>query len=239
MSVQFQKPNRPISKVYLHCSASDRPEHDNVETMEAWHYARWGRPGRKAVGYHFFISKNGTIYPARSLERRPCSAKGHNTGTIAICCHGLTVSKFTDVQMQSLVELCQEIDAAYDGKLTFHGHKEVSSKACPVYDYRKTLGLNSKGYMAETPVAISATEEVPYDTEEKEEPRTQQHRVIKIMSRGEDVRLLQQVLGIDADGIFGRITWEAVLDFQEDNGLEEDGIVGPDTWRYVMLKRKG
>lgn len=54
-------------------------------------------------------------------------------------------------------------------------------------------------------------------------------RVLKYGSRGDDVRLLQQMLGINADGILGRQTERAVKNFQKENGLVADGIVGQKT----------
>lgn len=53
---------------------------------------------------------------------------------------------------------------------------------------------------------------------------------VKLGSRGEDVKVLQQKLNLSADGIFGPITEEAVKEFQKANGLTVDGIVGPATW---------
>lgn len=49
-------------------------------------------------------------------------------------------------------------------------------------------------------------------------------------STGDAVALLQEALGIEADGIFGTITADAVRGYQQTHGLEVDGIVGPQTW---------
>lgn len=51
----------------------------------------------------------------------------------------------------------------------------------------------------------------------------------KIGSRGEGVRQIQNALHLLADGIFGKLTEEAVKNFQMRNGLKPDGIVGPAT----------
>lgn len=44
------------------------------------------------------------------------------------------------------------------------------------------------------------------------------------------VSTLQRMLNCVPDGIFGRITEEAVLDFQRTHGLIPDGVVGEKTW---------
>lgn len=141
----FIKPKRTVRRVFLHCSASDVPEHDDVTVIDRWHKGR----GWHSVGYHYFIQSNGNIQTGRSLERRPAAQKGHNKATIAICCHGLI--HFTKAQRKSLLDLCRQINEAYDGQVTFHGHKEVNKyKTCPVYDYQGWLNLDENGYMKRT-----------------------------------------------------------------------------------------
>ena len=46
-------------------------------------------------------------------------------------------------------------------------------------------------------------------------------------SRGAEVTAVQQLLGVEADGIFGGGTQAAVIAFQRDHGLVADGVVGP------------
>src|SRR5690349_12841998 len=52
---------------------------------------------------------------------------------------------------------------------------------------------------------------------------------------GEPVRILQEKLGVDADGIFGPGTEAALLEYQQQNGLSADGIAGPDTFTTMGL----
>ena len=59
--------------------------------------------------------------------------------------------------------------------------------------------------------------------------------VLKKGSRGDDVKTLQQFLGLSADGIFGSGTEAAVKKWQKENGLSADGIVGPNTWSSMAL----
>ena len=60
-------------------------------------------------------------------------------------------------------------------------------------------------------------------------------RTLKKGCRGEDVRYLQYLLRVDADGRLGPKTEFAVKAFQEYNGLEADGIVGPATRALLRL----
>lgn len=215
--MDFIKPKRRVTRVFLHCSASDQPAHDNVETMRRWHKER----GWSDVGYHLFIRKDGTVEPGRSLELTPAAQAGHNAATIAICLHGLHKDAFTQAQFASLQRLIGQIDKAYDGAVTVHGHREVACKACPVFDYIGVLGLDARGYY-DGPDAIGADAE-------KDVPLSRQ---LRRGASGPDVRALQaalKALGFDCgrmDGDFGDRTLEAVKRFQEARHLIPDGIVG-------------
>lgn len=59
--------------------------------------------------------------------------------------------------------------------------------------------------------------------------------ILKLGSRGNEVKSLQEKLSLQADGIFGPLTEEAVKDFQKSNGLEVDGIVGVNTLSKLNL----
>ena len=58
--------------------------------------------------------------------------------------------------------------------------------------------------------------------------------LLKIGSKGEDVKKLQSKLGLGADGIFGSGTADAVKKWQSANGLGADGIVGDGTWSKMF-----
>lgn len=53
---------------------------------------------------------------------------------------------------------------------------------------------------------------------------------LKRGSKGSEVRTLQELLGVQVDGIFGKRTQAAVKEFQQANNLLVDGIVGKKTW---------
>jgi len=73
-----------------------------------------------------------------------------------------------------------------------------------------------------------------------EKVRLNINRLLRIGTRGSDVRELQMALnslGYNAgpvDGIFGRMTREAVTSFQAQHGLTVDGIVGPRTVNKLL-----
>ena len=58
--------------------------------------------------------------------------------------------------------------------------------------------------------------------------------MLKIGSKGENVKNLQIKLGLKPDGSFGPVTEKAVKDWQTKNGLTPDGIVGEQTWQKIM-----
>jgi len=58
--------------------------------------------------------------------------------------------------------------------------------------------------------------------------------LLKVGSKGEDVKKLQAKLGVGADGVFGKGTEDAVKSFQTKNGLTPDGLVGEGTWNKLF-----
>lgn len=63
--------------------------------------------------------------------------------------------------------------------------------------------------------------------------------MITLGSKGEEVKKLQEFLGIYADGIFGTETFNALKNWQKDNGLTPDGIAGPKTMTAMGLLDTG
>lgn len=192
-----------------------------MEIMRQWHKER----GWRDVGYHYFICKDGVIEDGRSLEETPAAQQGHNTGTIAICLHGLKRENFTKAQFESVIALCQAIDRAYDNQLTFHGHCEVSAKTCPVFDYKTVLGLTDAGERKNATDSSVQAEDQP---------------MLELTASGAAVARLQTLLNeklnlkLMIDGRFGQATLRAVLQFQRKEGLMDDGIVGKNTWKALL-----
>lgn len=226
VSALVRRMGRSVREGFWHCSASDRPEHDDARVMDAWHRAR----GWTEIGYHAFVRKDGSIQIGRDWGRVPAAQSGHNECSLAFCLHGLAVEKFTEAQEDSMRALTGAVDEALIacGKpaLRWRGHCEVSAKSCPVIDYKRVLGIDPAGL---THFNGADTVEV--------------YRVgtLRIFDRGREVRDLQKLLCstgsfLVIDGLFGRATDQAVRAFQARHGLTEDGIVGPKTWARLTAE---
>ena len=59
--------------------------------------------------------------------------------------------------------------------------------------------------------------------------------VLRVGSKGDMVKKMQEVLGLDADGDFGPGTQRAVKAWQIENNLTADGIVGPATMKAMGI----
>jgi len=58
--------------------------------------------------------------------------------------------------------------------------------------------------------------------------------LLKVGSKGNEVKQLQEKLGLAADGSFGPGTEKAVKSWQTANGLTADGLVGDGTWSKMF-----
>jgi N-acetylmuramoyl-L-alanine amidase len=59
-------------------------------------------------------------------------------------------------------------------------------------------------------------------------------KILKRGMKGYDVQRLQEALHLQPDGIFGKLTEEAVKEWQREHGLDPDGIVGAKTWESIF-----
>ena len=62
--------------------------------------------------------------------------------------------------------------------------------------------------------------------------------LLRVGSTGEEVKKIQELLGVDIVGKFGPKTEAAVKGWQSANGLTADGIVGPNTWAKMFAPKQ-
>lgn len=94
------------------------------------------------------------------------------------------------------------------------------------------LRFISEEYIKARMIFCAYVNDLPNDYEPVDRPEF--NGVLKIGSKGDDVKLIQDKLGVFADGDFGKITQKAVIDFQRANHLTVDGIVGINTWNKLF-----
>ena len=70
--------------------------------------------------------------------------------------------------------------------------------------------------------------------DEGEELEVEDIGTLRKGSRGEGVKMMQEALGIGADGAFGPGTERALMAWQTENGLTADGIAGPKTLEKLL-----
>ena len=118
---------RNINLIVWHCSDSDNPNHDNVETIIKWHIER----GFATIGYHFIITKDGRVHKGRDLDAIGAHVKGHNSRSIGICLTGK--DKFSKEQKTALKELTERLLESYNldwDNVKLHNELDVN-KTCP------------------------------------------------------------------------------------------------------------
>jgi len=71
--------------------------------------------------------------------------------------------------------------------------------------------------------------------EPKPEPHNDKEPVLRPGATGNEVKEVQQKLGVKVDGIYGPVTIGAVRRFQSEHQLKVDGIVGPQTWKALGM----
>ena len=218
---RYERPGRAINRVFIHCDASSNPD-TTVQDIHRWHKER----GWSGIGYHIFIDDAGRAWHGRDLSTAGAHTSGYNTGTIGICLNGLHLSDFSDDQFDELRRICDQINEAHGGGIRFSEHNDVAKKACPVFDAYAVLGLDAKGYMVGD-----------------ERPPPSNIQMLQMMvnlaqvgfgDKHGDVALIQRLLEIKADGIFGAQTEVRVKEYQRDQGLAADGIVGRATWERLL-----
>lgn len=133
---------RKINKLVIHCSDSDNPKHDNVETIRKWHTERGfiGPDGIEGteddIGYHYIITQDGKVHPGRDERNIGAHVKGHNSDSIGICLTGGKRTVANEAQKESLEILLINLCTKYNlSKMDILAHNDLDkNKTCPIFD---------------------------------------------------------------------------------------------------------
>jgi N-acetylmuramoyl-L-alanine amidase len=120
---------RKVDLIVLHCSASKENVNYTFEQCKKDHRAR----GFSMCGYHFFISRDGTINIGRSLEMPGAHVQGYNTKSIGICyeggldINGKAKDTRTDAQKAAIIKCIREAIHYSENKIKrICGHRDLS-----------------------------------------------------------------------------------------------------------------
>lgn len=111
------------------------------------------------------------------------------------------------------------------------GDQGTEIAVCPYYRWNWQHVLRYTGTEAATNATVT-------DKNTVKTPSTAKKRysvnttlpIVKYGDIGRAVKVWQTIIGVEADGEFGRNTLAATLQFQRASGLEDDGEVGSYTW---------
>ena len=142
-SSQFQN-YRKIDLIVVHCSATRCDRSFSLEAVIACHKAR----GFATVGYHYYITRDGTIHAGRPLYQEGAHATGFNRRSIGVCYegglnpNGKPADTRTPAQKETLRKLLIRLKTDYP-EVRIVGHRDLPgvNKACPCFDAAREYAI--------------------------------------------------------------------------------------------------
>ena len=137
--------NRKINLIVIHCSATRVTQDFTVGELEACHLAR----GFRDIGYHYYITKDGVIYPCRPESEPGAHARHYNAHSIGICyeggldANGCIADTRTAAQKDAMFWLIINLHHRFPDIKVILGHRDLPGvqKACPCFDATKLQPL--------------------------------------------------------------------------------------------------
>lgn len=133
------------------------------------------------------------------------------------------------MQLEFLMqELQKSFKAVWNTLRTAKSVKEASDIVLTQFERPANMTAANKVRRADIGQKIYDTYATKYKMVKVELP------VLKKGAKGEAVKTVQTLLGIEADGSFGGATDRAVKEFQKARGMTADGSVGAGTWGRLL-----
>lgn len=131
---------RTITLIILHCSATREGQSFGFEDCRRDHIRH---RGFRDIGYHYYITRDGTVHRGRPLELVGAHCRNHNRHSIGICyeggldAEGRAKDTRTEAQKISLSALVGELKERFPQALVV-GHRELDpGKECPCFEVNK------------------------------------------------------------------------------------------------------
>ena len=218
------------------------------QQIHSWHLAR----GWTGIGYHFFVRKDGQIYRGRPENVVGAHASNYNSKSIGICFEGnYTVESMPKAQLEAGKELVAYLKDKYS-ITKVKGHRDLMATDCPgknfpfdeIANANKVSNVTTPSenlVLAFQKAAIADGFEFPKYGADGSYGSETESVMAKCVVKKRDTykyknatKLVQRLLGINADGLCGTQTANAIKNFQQKNGLVVDGSCGPATWKKLL-----
>lgn len=127
---------RTITLIIIHCSATPEGRCLSFEECRRDHIMH--RHFRD-IGYHFYITRDGTVHDGRPIEKVGAHCEGHNSHSIGICyeggldANGKPADTRTEAQRKALKSLVERMHRLFPKALIVGHHDLNPRKACPCF----------------------------------------------------------------------------------------------------------
>lgn len=136
---------RTITLIILHCSATCEGQSFGFEDCRRDHIRH---RGFRDIGYHYYITRDGTVHRGRPLEQVGAHCRNHNRHSIGICYEGgldgegRPADTRTPQQTEQLRALFGKLKRLFP-QARICGHRDLPGalpKACPCLDAADVFG---------------------------------------------------------------------------------------------------
>ena len=128
---------RTITLIVIHCSATREGTRYPFAECRRDHIAH---RRFKDIGYHYYIDREGVIWPGRPEQEVGAHCKNHNKHSIGVCYEGgldrwgRPKDTRTQAQKRAMEVLLEDLKERYPRALVVGHHDLDPLKACPCYD---------------------------------------------------------------------------------------------------------
>ena len=128
-----------VKYLVVHCTATRLSQRVSVEDIDRWHKAQ----GWSGIGYHWYVDRDGHIFPGRSEREAGAHVIGYNHSSIGICYEGgldeqgNSADTRTPAQKAALLLIIKYLKQSYPNAIVL-GHRDFPGvhKDCPCFDVK-------------------------------------------------------------------------------------------------------